>query len=282
MVRQGGLETLSKKHTPSSKVPFPSFCTLTAVLKKTLNNMLQISSAHRSSLRHFSLFVQGRSVCPNTTSPSSNRYPQLQPPQVRCTDSTSRPTTQLTNFQRFLAMIVFPLIINTPDRHLQQCFQQLMECFWHQPSFVACRPRLGRTTVCNHWIGADQQQRVPGAEDPSLVQDDELDTSVSEYFTSGGTELNVNTLTGASWYILNTAANALPTDGRWLVAQITTAGDLSGTLNAQMFPLGVGANQIQQSWDFAGGQVVSVCDGVLTSAVFVMETIPRASTNAVC
>ena len=47
MVRQAGLETLSKKHTPSSKVPFPSFCTLTAVLKKTQNNMLQISSAHR-------------------------------------------------------------------------------------------------------------------------------------------------------------------------------------------------------------------------------------------
>ena len=96
---------------------------------------------------------------------------------------------------------------------------------------------------------------VPGAEDPSLVQDDDLDPSVSEYFTSGGTELNVTTLTGASWYVFNTAANALPSDGRWLVAQITTAGDLSGTLNAQMFPLGVGADQIQQSWDFAGGQV---------------------------
>ena len=53
-----------------------------------------------------------------------------------------------------------------------------------------------------------------------------------------------------------------PTD-RWLVAQITTAGDLSGTLNAQIFPLGVGADQIQQSWDFVGGEVIIPCDGEL-------------------
>ena len=50
--------------------------------------------------------------------------------------------------------------------------------------------------------------------------------------------LTVNTLTGASWYVLNTAANALPTDGRWLIAQITTTGSISGTFNYQVFPLG--------------------------------------------
>ena len=52
---------------------------------------------------------------------------------------------------------------------------------------------------------------MPGAEDPSLVQDASLSPTVSGYFQAGGTELNVNTLTGASWYVLNTAANALPT-----------------------------------------------------------------------
>ena len=70
---------------------------------------------------------------------------------------------------------------------------------------------------------------VPGAEDPSLVEDAVLNLLSPHTFRLGGTELNVNTLTGASWYVLNTAANALPTDGRWLVAQITTASDLSGT-----------------------------------------------------
>ena len=84
------------------------------------------------------------------------------------------------------------------------------------------------------------------------MQDASLSPTVSGYFQQGGTELNVNTLTGASWYVLNTAANALPIDGRWLVAQITTAGAISGTLNYQVFPLGDGANQIQKSVDFDG------------------------------
>ena len=64
--------------------------------------------------------------------------------------------------------------------------------------------------------------------------------------------MNVSTLTGASWYALNTATNTLPTDGRWLIAQITTTGTISGTINYQIFPLGVGANQIQKSVDFDG------------------------------
>ena len=44
----------------------------------------------------------------------------------------------------------------------------------------------------------------------------------------------------------------LPTDGRWLIAQITTTGPISGTINYQIFPLGDGANQIQKSVDFDG------------------------------
>ncbi len=56
---------------------------------------------------------------------------------------------------------------------------------------------------------------------------------------NGGTSLNVNTLTGGSWYVLNTAANALPdADLRVLVMQITTAGTVSGTLNFQSIPIG--------------------------------------------
>ena len=107
---------------------------------------------------------------------------------------------------------------------------------------------------------------VPGAEDPSLVQDASLPVTVTGFFqdlTGTVTDLNVNTLTGASWYVLNTAANALPTNGRWLVAQVTTTGDLSGTLNAQIFPLGVGADQQQLTWDFEGGEVICPCEGVV-------------------
>ena len=65
-----------------------------------------------------------------------------------------------------------------------------------------------------------------------------MEPTITEYFTSGGTSLNVNTVVGGSWYILSTATNALPDeDGRWLVAQVTTPGTISGVLNYQIFLL---------------------------------------------
>ena len=92
-----------------------------------------------------------------------------------------------------------------------------------------------------------------GQADPSLVEDVTLSPSISGYFVSGGTSLNVNTLTGASWYVLNTAGNALPNANlQVLVMQITTTGSVDGTINFQVFPLGVGADQEQISIDFNG------------------------------
>ena len=143
-----------------------------------------------------------------------------------------------------------PLVISCPDG----IFNSPMNASWNasgvNPAFFAFFPDLQDDSYAT--IGLDGPAG-PGEEDPSLVQAATLSPTVSGFFTTGGTELNVNTFTGASWYVLNTAANALPdSDGRWLVAQITTAGGISGRLNAQIFPLGVGADQIQQSWDFSG------------------------------
>ncbi len=155
-----------------------------------------------------------------------------------------------------------PLVFSTPDGIYNDALNSSWNASGINAALFGFFPDLAYDSFAT--IGLDgPAAMVAGAEDPSLVQDASLPTTVSGYFQAGGTELNVNTLTGASWYVLNTAANALPTDGRWMVAQITTAGDLSGTLNAQIFPLGVGADQVQQSWDFAGGEVIIPCDGVL-------------------
>ena len=140
-----------------------------------------------------------------------------------------------------------PLVISTPDG----IFNSPMNASWNasgvNPAFFPFFPDLQDDSFAT--IGLDGPAG-PGDEDPSLVQDASLSPTISGFFTTGGTELNVNTLTGGSWYVLNTAANALPTDGRWLIAQITTTGSISGTLNYQIFPLGDGANQIQKSVDF--------------------------------
>ena len=94
---------------------------------------------------------------------------------------------------------------------------------------------------------------IASAADPSIVEDAALSPTISGYFTAGGTSLDVNTLTGGSWYVLNTAGNALPNaDNRWLIAQITTTGSISGQMNYQVFPLGVGADQVQASVSFDG------------------------------
>jgi hypothetical protein len=102
-------------------------------------------------------------------------------------------------------------------------------------------------------IGLDGPASMAGASDPSLVQDSGLNPTVSGYFQTGGTELNVSTQSGASWYVFNTWANAFPdTDGRWLIAQITTTGNISGQIPVQIFPLGVGVNEVQKTFVFDG------------------------------
>ena len=154
-----------------------------------------------------------------------------------------------------------PLVINTPEGIYNDAFNTSWNASGINAALFGFFPDLEFDSYAT--IGLDGPAAgVPGANDPSLVQDASLPT-VSGYFTAGGTGIDVNTLTGASWYVLNTAANALPTDGRWLIAQITTAGSISGTMNYQVFPLGDGGNQIQKSVDFDGEgefpQFVTVC-----------------------
>ncbi|MFB1019991.1 MAG: hypothetical protein QMC37_07120, partial [Flavobacteriales bacterium] len=100
--------------------------------------------------------------------------------------------------------------------------------------------------------GPASSSGLAGAADPSVVEDG--GQPITPFFTTNGaTSLLSNTLTGASYYVLNTAANGLPDANlRVLVLQVTTTGAISGTLNYQVFPLGVGADQVQISMDFDG------------------------------
>ena len=145
-----------------------------------------------------------------------------------------------------------PLVISTPDGIFNSALNSAWNASGINSALFGFFPDLQDDSFAT--IGLDgPAAMVPGAEDPSLVQDASLSPTVSGYFQAGGTELNVNTLTGASWYVLTTAANALPdSDGRWLIAQITTEGSISGTINFQIYPLGVGADQIQKSVNFDG------------------------------
>ena len=79
----------------------------------------------------------------------------------------------------------------------------------------------------------------------SLVEDGTQPISVP-FQTNGVTEIRSDTLTGASWYVINVNPRGLPNDNlEVMIMQLTTKGDITGNINAQVYPLGVGADQVQ-------------------------------------
>ena len=145
------------------------------------------------------------------------------------------------------------LSINTPDGAFNSTFNSSWNASGINPAFVTVFPDLVDDTYAT--IGLDgpaSSSGLAGAADPSVVEDSEQ--PITPYFlTDGATLLLSNTLTGASYYILNTASNGLPDENmRVLILQVTTGGSISGTMQAQVFPLGIGADQQLLSWDFDG------------------------------
>ena len=69
-----------------------------------------------------------------------------------------------------------------------------------------------------------------------------------------GTDVVIDDVVGGGWFVLNGTPNGLPNPNtmRTLIGQFTTDGVLSGTINAQIFPLGVGANDVIKVYTFEG------------------------------
>ena len=145
------------------------------------------------------------------------------------------------------------LIVNTPAGAFNSPFNSSWNASGINPAFLPVFPELADDSYATIGLtGPASTSGIAGAADPSLVED--ATQPITPYFlTPGATSLESTTLTGASWYVLNTAANGLPDpSGRVLVMQVTTAGAISGQINFQVFPLGVGADQQQVSVPFDG------------------------------
>ena len=147
----------------------------------------------------------------------------------------------------------YPLEFNAPGGVFNSSFNASWNASGINPAFLGAFPELADDTYATVGLdGPASASGLAGAADPAVVEDG--GQPITPFFlTDGATSLLSNTLTGASWYILNTASNGLP-DGnmRVLIMQATTSGALTGTMNAQVFPLGVGADQQLVSWDFDG------------------------------
>ena len=81
-----------------------------------------------------------------------------------------------------------------------------------------------------------------------------------------GENVYINDQAGGTWYVLNGTPNGLPnSDGRVLLMQITTAGDVSGTLNMQIFQNGVGSNSLYNTYAFDGPGTYTIDGAVATT-----------------
>ena len=165
---------------------------------------------------------------------------------VQMQDATDRMSAVFGNDQA-------SLLVNTPAGAFNSPYNSSWNASGINPAFLPVFPDLADDTYATIGLsGPASTSGIAGAADPSIVED--ANQAITPYFlTPGATSLESTTLTGASWYVLNTAANGLPdADGRVLIMQVTTAGDISGQINYQVFPLGVGADQEQISLAFDG------------------------------
>ena len=120
------------------------------------------------------------------------------------------------------------------------------------PKFFELMPDMQDDTYAT--IGLRTSAKLSGvmrAEDPTMVQDPS--EPWDDFFTvNGETSLEVATHTGGSWFVLRTAANGAPVDGKVMLAQVTTSGKVSGAMNLQIFPSEPEIEQFRVRFEFEG------------------------------
>ena len=119
-------------------------------------------------------------------------------------------------------------------------------------AFLALYPEMVDDTYATLGLdGPASESDLANAVDPDLVEDPAQ--MISPFFLEdGATDLVSNSIVGSTWYLVG-GDNGLPAeDMRVLIMQVTTAGDLSGTVNYQVFPEGEGLNAVHITTTFEG------------------------------
>ena len=155
------------------------------------------------------------------------------------------------------------LYVNVPAGAFNSNWNASWSAAGINPAFFPLFPELADDTFAT--IGL-LQQPAGNEQAPGLVEDQSQ--PISPFFTEdNSTTLMSNSDTGAAWYILNGADNGLPDENlQVLILQISTAGSVSGSLNYQVFPQGIGANALYFSASFdtqislSGCMDVSACN----------------------
>ena len=121
------------------------------------------------------------------------------------------------------------------------------------PAFLAFFPDM----AADSWvtIGIDSQ---PVGDQGPISTVESADQPWVNAFAFGsstdGQDFMMDDFTGGAWYVLNGTPNGLPdaVNSRVLFMQLTTAGEISGTLNTQVFVNGDGLNDVRDTFTFSG------------------------------
>ena len=121
------------------------------------------------------------------------------------------------------------------------------------PAFVSIYPELVDDTYATIGLsGPANSSGLEGASDPTLVEDPAQPIS-GLFLEDGSSGFVSNLIVGSSWFSLNEDANALPDEaGRVLVMQVTTSGSIHGQINIQIFPKGIGEDEVRARIAFDG------------------------------
>ena len=148
-----------------------------------------------------------------------------------------------------------PLVINTSTNSFyNSAFATGADVGGVSSNFFTFLPALAYDSFVT--IGLLSSAMPPAQSNPNLVES--ASQPWKPHFTTGtpqsGTNVAINDNTGGAWFVLNGTSNGYPTGNplRVSVLQLTTAGIPSGTINVQVFPLSVGDNAVNYTFNFNG------------------------------
>ena len=146
-----------------------------------------------------------------------------------------------------------PLVLNTSSGFYNDGFATGSTADGINGNFLPLVP----TMAADSWVTVGISQNPVGNEVAVSTVESATQPWLGRFAATSptsGQNVLINDNTGGAWYVLNGTPNGLPnpTTMRVLCMQITTAGTFDGTLNVQVFPLGVGANQQQLTFHFNG------------------------------
>ena len=134
------------------------------------------------------------------------------------------------------------------------------------PAFFPFFPDLG----ADSWVTIGIESMNQGSETAISTVESALQPWVASFVfgeTISGQNIIMDDFAGGAWYVLNGTPNGLPDEnGRVLFMQITTAGEISGLINTQVFGNGIGANDIRNTYTFSGVGTFTADGGIVTNA----------------